>query len=278
MTYIKFGSYNVEQFGKLAGKEKSETERARDKADRITALRETLTELDVDVLSLQEVTSAEELAQVLDTDTLRKKFPHTAFLQTDPSPWQVNAAVLSRYPITGSSVQKEQEVPDPSSHFPSRGYSFVRGLGIVDIQVGQIPTRTYVHHGKADPWYGAADQPGYELKRAKAAAHRGREMKAIEKIVLQNAKAFPTNLQVVTGDFNTTETSKEMTQLLAGPLYDPLAGQNQVSHPATEQRMDYVLLDESGIGKAATGHVHDSPAARLASDHLPVVLTIDPEL
>jgi endonuclease/exonuclease/phosphatase family metal-dependent hydrolase len=283
VVVLKVGSYNVEQFGKLAGKDKTEAERARDKAVRIQALRETLAELDVDVLSLQEVTSAEELAQVLDTKELREKFPNTAFLRTDNSPWQVNAAVVSKYPIARFEVQMEQDpVAAPESpqdrlgpgRVFGRSFSFTRGLGIVDVQVGDVPTRTYVYHGKADPWHGMAQEPGYQSKLLKAAAHRGHEMKAIERTVARNAAAFPSCVQIVTGDFNAAETSKEMTELMAGPLHDPLAGQNLVSHPATNKRMDFILLDEGGQAKANEGKIHDSPSARLASDHLPTVLTL----
>lgn len=212
------------------------------------AVAATVREVSADVLALQEVPSAESL------DAFAADYPHREFFKTN-DPRGHHMALLSKHPVTSTE-----------SH---RDGTFVRGVGEAEVQIGGFPCRVYTTHLKADPFHG---KPYTQADVVRAQERRSLEFGALTGIVAEDLPAMPARRYVVAGDMNAGPA--EVQGLLdTGLLSDPLAASAEISHPPTSLRRDY-LLASPAVDVVSSG-VHDTPTARAASDHLPVVLTLE---
>lgn len=212
------------------------------------AVAATVRELGADVLALQEVPSPESL------DGFAAEYPHREFFKTN-DPKGHHLAVLSKHPLVSAESHRDAE--------------FVRGVAEAEVQIGGFPCRVYTTHLKADPFHG---KPFTQADVDKAQARRSVEFGALRGIVAEDLPAMPSRRYVVAGDMNAAPA--EVSGLLdSGLLSDPLAASTAISHPPTGVRRDYLLASPSL--EVVSSHVHDTETARKASDHLPVVLTLD---
>lgn len=254
-SQVRIATYNFENMG--SGKTPEAMEN----------LASTLKTLDADVVAFEEVRSQAALDEFTSTYKLDADYPYKAVFQVAKS--GQNVGFMSRFPIS----HKESNY--------SKG-PFMRDLGEVQIDIPNYPLRMYVGHLKADPFFMGHPKPE-EFQRARD--KRMAEVKGIQKVLQGDMASIPGRRYIVCGDLNVQPDSPEMKALRDAssptPLMDPLADQNgpeTISHPPTGRRYDYLMLSPEVADDVVAGSVgvyRDNPVAEKASDHLPVVLTLD---
>jgi len=200
-------------------------------ADELDGVAATLREADGDVVALQEVQAREVLDASLMPRLGEGAYPYRAVLSTDPRGIH-NTAILSKYPIANPEALPGVTIPTGPT----------RGVGAAEVQVPGYPFRFYDVHFKADPYYAKPSTP--EQQQAARDA-RMSEAHAVK----DRLAAFPSQHYAVAGDMNATPDRPEIGYLLHGEgpkLQDPLEGRTGPetwSHPVTEGRYDYILVD-----------------------------------
>ncbi len=209
-------------------------------------------------VALQEVTSEQDLRQL----ALQSGYQNAVFVATN-DPTNHHLGFLSTGPL-----EDLQSHVDRTFLVAGQMRRFTRDVASVGVEVlpGQ-KGRFYNSHLKADPWYLAPTTPE---KKALAVQVRGAEAAELKQIVLEDMQRFQVEHHVVGLDANAPPQAEELKTL---PGIDPLAPE-VASHPGRGIRLDALRLSAILAGGVAAAFVHDSAAARLASDHLPVVVDL----
>ncbi|MHC9539073.1 MAG: endonuclease/exonuclease/phosphatase family protein [Vulcanimicrobiota bacterium] len=187
---------------------------------------------------------------------------------------QVKAAitVLNGQELDGQKLEVSE------SKQSNKPKTFLRDVAEAKIDVGGFPLGVYVVHYKADPYFARPTTP--EITEL---ARKTREAEAQEtrNIVAEDMKRLPTMQYIVAGDMNTTSDDRAIQTLKApgaASLVDPMenrTGPEYISHPVTNQRIDYALISPGMAKGVKEAGVHHSDHANKASDHLPVFLAFD---
>lgn len=213
-----------------------------------------------DVVALQEVNDQAALDALVDKYMTGNPYPYRVLVQGNDQRG-INVAVLSKFPITAveSNADDTFDIGGKKGHF-SRDFleTTIKVNDNFEFTLGNT-------HLKAHAGGQAADD-----KRLGEARH-------IHSILTEHMRAYPEKRYIVCGDFNDTEDSPAVQTVLAdgdtAEMHDPLAGTNDLSHPVTRRRIDYLLMSDGMRDAYVEGSariVHD-PEAEKASDHLPVV-------
>jgi len=270
-SQLKLVSYNLEALGRDIGKG-PEAEKARE--EKLQNLGQTISDLNGDVVLLQEVSSQQDLDAFTQNNLPKGQYAYHQFFQTN-DPMNHQMGILSKYPITNTVSHRDTQFAVEGKEAPEK---FARDVPMAEINVGGYPIAFYDVHLKADPYFQREDAKSPE-KLAKADNKRTAEAQEIRNIIQQETRSMPSKLYVVAGDCNTNPDGKAISTLTAdgpGKLVDPMAGTKEISHPGAGKKFDYIFLSPD-MAKAVTP---GSPQIvnKPGSDHLPITLTIDMDM
>lgn len=236
------------------------------------ALRQVITTLNTDVLALQEIGGPRFVTE-LQRDLRRAgtDYPYAVVLEAADEVRRV--AVLSRWPFAAVNRHTDLDF----KYFESRE-TVKRGMLEVRFATAAGEVTLFVVHLKSRLTE-REDDPA-------AAQRRGREATAARDRILEQFPD-PANARfLILGDFN------------EGPLGRPLRafshrGELEIAHPvvATDSRgetwthfyrrndeysrVDYILVSPGLASGLSEGRIDDGPGVGEASDHRPVVVTLD---
>lgn len=238
------------------------------------ALRAVVRALDADVLALQEIGGPaflEELRRDLAHEGAG--YPHAAIFVHGEAPRYV--AVLSRRPFT--AIEKHADLTFRYFNGVER---VRRGLLEVRLSTAAGEIALFVVHLKSR-FTERQDDPA-------SATRRAGEAMAIRDRVLARFPEPASSRFVILGDFNDGPTARPVKAMLT-------RGQTRIAEllPATDSRgetwthcyakedsysrVDHILVSPGLLGevRARAARIHDGPGVRAASDHRPVVTTLE---
>lgn len=239
-----------------------------------TALRRVLHEIDADVLALQEVGGGEFLRE-LQRDLHREGRDYPTAVVMEAVDDQRRIGVLSRRPLTAVTRHTDLDFP----YFTGR-QQVKRGMLEVRFESAMGEVTLFVVHLKSRRTE-RRDDPG-------ASERRGKEATAARNRILARFPEVETARFIIAGDFN------------EGPIHRPVRafshiGERRISHavPAGDSRgetwthhfrrndeysrVDFIMVSTPLLPRVVghRGHVRDGPDVAVASDHRPVVVTLD---
>lgn len=238
------------------------------------ALRAVIRALGADVIALQEMGSRaylEEFRRDLKAEGM--DYPHTVLLEGADTDRHV--ALLSKRPLKGVVLHTNLEFP-----YFGKTETVKRGLLEATIATEDGDVTLFVVHLKSR----YSDRPDDPL----SATRRSAEAVAVRDRVLQRFPEPSAARFVILGDCNDGRSSKTLQFLMK-------RGKTSVANlvPATDSRgenwthvyrkeesysrVDHVLISPGLGGAVRTGsaRICDDPAVRQASDHRPLVVTLD---
>lgn len=247
-----------------------------EQAERLQAVADTLRQLDCDSISLQEVPSKAALESLVKQGGLEELYPHRRFFKTNDVEGGNHLAELSKHPFTETRGNTDKNFKVEGFRGPGQ---FTRDVTETRVQIGGYTIRRYNTHMKANPQI-RKDDPDYARKKDVTDAIRTGETRALKDILKANHKKYPNELFVVSMDANATPDDGNLRHLTGGfaPVHDPLGNQaGFATHPSSHRRLDYILLSDGLADKVVPGSIQviDTPTTRKASDHAPMVLTVE---
>lgn len=244
---VRLVSYNVARLG-ATSKDPTPSEEA------LQATADTLIEVGGKSIALQEVPSEKALQEL----ARRSGYPSAVFVPTN-DPTHHHLGFLSHGPLVDTESH--------ASRVFGENQKFVRDVAVVTMELkGDQRARFLNGHLKADPFY---KKPTTPEKKAEAVRTRGLEAAELRQIAAENMERYPREHIVVGLDQNAPAGAPELASL---PGCDPLP--DVASHPARGQRIDALRVSAELAGCVVAAFVHDTPTARKASDHLPVVVDL----
>lgn len=272
---LTVATYNVENYGTANRVTEDGFRRDYPKPEaEKAALRTVLRQLDADILILQEVgpqAYLDELQRDLTTEGVT--YPYAKLIEGNDA--DRHLALLSRWPPKSVVSHAELE----ARYFNDR-VKVKRGALEARFVIGGAELVIWGVHLKSR-FTDRPDDPSSALRRAAEAT-------AVRDAVL---RAFPdpsaTNL-LIAGDFNDTKSSKAVKLLekrgkLAVVKLLPVADSRGESwthayhRDDTYTRVDHVLVSSALLPRVrdGRGRIFDRPETKQASDHRPVVVTLD---
>lgn len=238
------------------------------------ALRDVVRAAAADVIAFQEMGDEGHLAE-LQRDLARDgmDYPHSAWLSAADA--ERHVAVLSKVPL--ARVERHGNVP---VRFLGTEDLVKRGVLEVVFNAGNTELTLFVIHLKSR-YTDRRDDPGSAIQRAAEAV-------AIRDLVLERFPDPGTALFLIAGDFNDTRDARplraitkrgETTIARILPAADDRgdAWTHRYRGNESYSRVDFILVSP-GLEKWAQKlaiRVVDTPRVRNASDHRPVVLTLE---
>jgi endonuclease/exonuclease/phosphatase family metal-dependent hydrolase len=245
--------------------------------EQLDALAEMLIEMDADAIGLQEVgdlATLKELLQKVNRKRARGAFPYTRVLIPSHDPRGINVAVATRLSVRGAHTSQDREFGDES-----RPEKFSRDL--LEVQIAATPTYSFtlfVAHLKSKLAMS-------ETQSKRAEQKRGMEATEIRNILGDDEFGTPhiKRPMLLVGDMNDYPDAAALAKLRGeGPpvLRDILAEGDHAAnytYPTHNRyrktRLDYVFASPSISIERYKIH-RDNPAAKIASDHYPVSVTV----
>ena len=239
-----------------------------------SALRDVIRAASADVFAFQEMGDESQLAE-LQRDLARDgiDYPHSAWHAASDA--ERHVAVLSKFPFV--RIERHGEVP---VRFLGADDFVKRGVLEVVVMAGSEELTLFVIHLKSR-YTERRDDPGSALQRAAEAV-------AIRDLVL---KRFPDPTSarfVIAGDFNDTRDARPLRAMMKRgertiarilPAADDRgdAWTHRYRRKESYSRVDFILVSPGfeEWAKALSIRVVDTPRVRNASDHRPVVLTLE---
>jgi len=279
---VTVGSYNVKNM--FAKEDIVPGSRTRPKPEfELEALSRVIKNVDADVVSLQELSSAKTLKAFMKDKGLDKIYPHVAHI-TGNSERGINVGIISKYPFEAVVTHKDQEFPLIDG---SGDAKFSRDLLRVDVDLDGQPgaeLSVYNTHSKSRlPSEGPG--PSSDTQRASEA----REMRRLAE---EEMKPFPNRLYVLTGDWNDNTNDASVQEVLnpkSGEKFvDSLASlpaderntwpaNPNASHGHDPEQFDHIVYPESKADQMLGSEIHRFEAtpdgkykwlSSAASDHL----------
>ncbi len=228
-----------------------------------------LVDLDGDMVSLQEVPSAEQFERFVAEKLPEGAYPFRAWARSNTGK-ATNIAILSRYPIAEFETHANKKF---AVRGDSKEMKFYRDVPEAKLDVGGYPLRVYSVHLKADPFY-LSDFTEADVERARNL--RASELDGVGQVIDEDQAANPGEAFAAVGDSNTVPDAPEMVEFrarqgLADPL-EGLTGPESWSHPASQRRLDAMLVPTALADWVLAGSVF---AGEDASDHRAVSVTVD---
>lgn len=268
---FRVASYNLHN---LFGKDNPKTKPA--SPEQLDALVEVITELDADVLALQEVGDREPLVDILKRVNRRLKGDngYTVALTPSHDPRGINVAVATRFSERGRFTFQDRE-------FDGIDETMKFSRDLFGVQIAATPTYTFllfVTHLKSK--LARSEEEGRRATRK-----RGLEAAEIRSILEDKQLGYIKQPLLLAGDMN-DDPGTDPIQTLCGQgpkaLKDVLAAAHpdDYTYPTHKRRkkrnstrLDYILASRSI--KVADYKIHrDNPLAAVASDHYPVSVTL----
>jgi len=272
---LKIATYNVENYGAINRRTlhgfrtnypKSETAKR--------ALRQTIREIDADVLVFQEMGPFPYLLEFQrDLKSEGMNYPHLVLMRGPDEARHV--AALSRIPFAG--VHEHSLL-----RFEYQGWSETVKRGLLELRFATQsgPLALWAVHLKSRYTDNKAD--------SESAIRRAAEAMRIREFILQRITDTGTDLYLILGDFNDTKASQSIRYLLYKsnlkisellPAFDS-RGEHWTYHNARDDsywRVDHILVSPSLLPfvKDGAAQIADGPQVRAASDHRPLSVTID---
>ena len=269
---VSYVSFNVARLGVPKGKKRApEDENTRELRQ---AIADSLVAADGDIVGLQEVRSEASLEKFVTEHGLSDSYPHRHFFKTNDA-GGAHLALLSRHPIEATESHRERVVGVDAQ---GRERKMTRDVAEADIRIGGVPTKTYVVHLKADPYF--ANNPTQEQMEA-AEQRRLAECQTVNRVIAEDLPSMPSARYVVMGDINDdvgSPTSKALLRDETVPLMDPhghLCGPESLSHPASGRRLDVTFLSPSMAEGLVAGSAQVLPGNSQGSDHRPVKVNVE---
>jgi endonuclease/exonuclease/phosphatase family metal-dependent hydrolase len=239
-----------------------------------SALRDVIRAAAADVVAFQEMGDESQLAE-LQRDLARDgmDYPHFAWLAAADS--ERHVAVLSKVPLV--RIERHGEVP---VRFLGDGDSVKRGVLEVVVLAGEEEITLFVIHLKSR-FTERRDDPGSAIQRAAEAV-------AIRDLVLERFPDPTSARFMIAGDFNDTRDARPLRAMMKRgdtviarvlPAADDRgdAWTHRYRRKESYSRVDFILVSP-GLetwANALAIRVVDTPRVRNASDHRPVVLTLE---
>ncbi|XOV82652.1 MAG: endonuclease/exonuclease/phosphatase family protein [bacterium] len=257
---------------------------------RLRPMARMITQVDADVLLVQEVGSQRSL-DLLNAQ-LPQPYPHARVVPGN-SLRSIHLGVLSRQDVIVSSHRHVQLLDahgrglyfyrsaEEAAAQQQRPAGFFRDVLQIDIHRSrQLPVTLFGVHLKS------RTNPPWQLHGANV--YRLAEAQALAQLVAQYRACHPHVGLAVLGDFNDLLSSDALQPLRQLPLQDVVgaqlrrAGRNPSTYwPKRRARIDHILLDVTltGLLVPESAAIHANQMARTASDHYPVsvVLNEDPD-
>jgi len=274
-SQLKIATYNVENYGAINRRTPHgfRTNYPKSEASK-RALRQTICEVDADILILQEMGPIEYLFELQrDLKSLGLDYPNAALMHGPDEARHV--AALSRIPF--ASVHE---------HTPLRfsyqyGYEAVkRGLLELCFETPHGPLTLWAVHLKSRYTDNKADP--------ESAIRRASEAMRLREFILQRISETGSNLYLILGDFNDTKISAPLRYLMQRgdlrfshllPISDS-RGDHWTYHNArddTYSRVDHILASSALLPfvKNGSAQIANGAQVRDASDHRPISVTLD---
>jgi len=274
-SQLKIATYNVENYGAInrhtahgfrSNYPKNEASKR--------ALRQTIRELDADILVLQEMGPVEYLLELQrDLKSEEVYYPHCVLMHGPDEARHV--AALSRIPF--ASVQE---------HTPLR---FAYQGNTEEVKRGLLELRVDTSHGPLTFW-AVHLKSRYTNDKAdpESAIRRASEARRIREFILQRIANTESDRYLILGDFNDTRTSAPLRYLMQRgdlrfshllPISDS-RGEYWTYHNARDDsysRVDHILVSSALLPfvKNGSAQIADGPQIRNASDHRPVSVILD---
>jgi len=272
---LKIATYNVENYGAInrrtahgfrSNYPKSETAKRE--------LRQTIRELDADILILQEMGPIEYLLEFQrDLKSERIGYSHSALMRGPDE--QRHIAALSRIPF--SEVHERTPL-----RFTYQG-------GFADVKRGVLELRVDTQAGPLALWAVHLKSRYTDNKSdPESATWRAGEAKRIREFIAQRIADTETELYLILGDFNDTKASAPLRYLMQRgelrfshllPISDS-RGEHWTYHNARDDsyaRIDHILVSSALLPfvKGGSAQIADGPQVRNASDHRPIFVTLN---
>lgn len=231
-----------------------------------------VTQVDADLLALQEVGSLDTLRMF--NDRLAAPYPHLACVNGN-SDRSIHLAVLSRLPVTATS----------HAHLPLQDISGAEWSPAVYLQRDLLRVRVTQPDGRRLVLFNVHLKSRAEKVDSplSAADIRAAEVRLLVHLVRQYQQQHEADLIVVAGDFNDVPRSEALAPLTDLPLLDPQGdvlrrmGRNPSTYwPKRRTRFDRILVTPQTYERVVPDSptIHISHMARAASDHYPVSLVL----
>jgi len=272
---LKIATYNVENYGAINRRTPHgfRTDYPKSEASK-QALRQTIREIDADVLVFQEMGPIEylfELQRDLKSEGLA--YPYSALMRGPDE--QRHIAALSRVPFDGVH-----------EHTPLR---FTYQGGFADVKRGLLELRFATPAGPLALWAVHLKSRYMDNKAdPESAIRRTGEAMRIREFILQRIADTGTEHYLVLGDFNDTKASPPIRYLMQSgnlqisellPASDS-RNEHWTYHNARDDtywRVDHILVSPALLPfvKNGAAQISDSPQTHTASDHRPICVTLD---
>ncbi|KXU36198.1 hypothetical protein AXK12_03855 [Cephaloticoccus capnophilus] len=272
---LKIATYNVENYGSLnrrtphgfrANYPKSEAAKR--------ALRQTIREIDADILVLQEMGPVEYLLELQrDLKAEGSDYPYSVLMRGPDAARHI--AALSRIPF--ARVHE---------HSPLR---FEYQDGVEDVKRGLLELHFATPAGPLTLW-ALHLKSRYTTNKAdpESAIRRAAEAMRIREFILQRIADTQADLYLILGDFNDTKVSPPLRYLMQRselkfshllPSSDS-RGEHWTYHNTRDDsysRVDHILASSAVLPfvKNGSAEIADGPQVRSASDHRPIFVTLD---
>ncbi|HND61073.1 MAG TPA: endonuclease/exonuclease/phosphatase family protein [Opitutaceae bacterium] len=268
-------TYNVENYGPASRltDEGYRQDYPKPEAEKC-ALRQVIRALQADVLVLQEIGGApylEELRRDLRAEGL--DYPESCVLEAADADRKV--AVLSRLALRGVVPNRDLTLPYRGGRAPVK-----RGLLELTVTAGGVDVTIFAVHLKSR-FTDFPDDP-------QSAQRRTREAAAIRDRVLARFPDPAAARYLIVGDCNDSRASKPLRRLMRRGATEVAAclpaadtrGETWTHCWAKEEtysHVDHVLVSPGLLSAVRDGaaRIHDGPGVREASDHRPVIVTLD---
>lgn len=262
---IKIGTYNVRNLF-LCGEGPPKPQKE------LRPLGRMVTQVDADLLALQEVGSRATLAAF--NDTLAQPYPYLACVNGN-SNRSIHLGVLSRLPLALTS----------HAHLPLPDMDGAALVPAARLQRDVLLAQANLADGRCLALFNVhlKSRADHAESHFSATDIRAAEVRLLVTLLRQYLQQHPEHLLVLTGDFNDVPRSEVLAPLAEVPLIDPQddmlrrAGRNPSTYwPKRRTRFDRIFV--SGHTQVSvlpdSPQIHISHMARTASDHYPVSLVL----
>jgi len=272
---LKIATYNVENYGAINRRTPHGFHTNYPKSEAAKrALRQTIRELDADVLVFQEMGPIPYLIEFQrDLKSEGMSYPHSVLMRGPDEARHV--AALSRIPFVGVHEHSPLRF-----EYQGRNETVKRGLLELRFATQSGPLTLWAVHLKSRYTDNKADP--------ESARRRAAEAMRIREFILQRIADTGTDRYLILGDFNDTKASPSIRYLLQKgdlpiskllPAFDS-RGEHWTYHNARDDsywRVDHILVSPALLPFVENGaaQIADGPHVRAASDHRPLCVTID---